>query len=361
MYPGYRAWKLVTESYSEVLIHRVPLIPRATGGMRLALNYLSFIFSGLLFAPWALRKREFEVILVYAPSPLLQTLPAIFLSWLRRKPIALWVQDLWPQSLSATGYVSNKPILWLTERLVHFIYLRSKLLLVQSEAFIPIVRSLAPSSEIAYLPNSVNDSFAAEETGMPRASIFFTVLFAGNIGTAQAVDSILIAAEQLRSFPDIRFSLVGDGSRRQWLLDEVARRKLVNVEMPGRLPEESMPPMMRQASALLVTLAAQEIFEYTVPSKVQAYMAAGRPIVAALNGEGARIIREAGAGITVPAEDGQALARAILHLRNMPEAELDALGAAGRAYYKRHFREDMLVSRLIDHLDRILSEGKENK
>src|SRR3569832_709222 len=208
IYPGYHAWQCKTESYKGAMLHRIPLFPRASGGLRLALNYLSFILSSMVFGPWALRKRDVDVVLVYAPSPLLQALPAIFLGWLKRKRVVLWVQDLWPESLSATGYVRNPAILKGIEHIVRFIYRHIDLILVQSEAFVEPVRKLAPRTRIAYLPNSIDDSFALRVEADSVADNKFTVLFAGNMGTAQAVDCIIGAAEILRTYPDIRFELV---------------------------------------------------------------------------------------------------------------------------------------------------------
>jgi glycosyltransferase involved in cell wall biosynthesis len=363
VYPGYKAVRWQRELYAGAAINRVPLAPRASGALRLALNYLSFVLSGTLFGPWILRKRPFDVIFVYAPSPLLQALPALFLGWMRRRPVVLWVQDLWPESLSATGHVRNRFVLWLVEQAVRFIYRKTALVLVQSEAFMEPVRRLAPHTALAYLPNSVDDNFARQDNPVESSDKTdkFVVLFAGNLGTAQAVECILSTAETLRDHTDIQLILVGDGSRRPWLLEEVKRKELGNISLPGRFPMEAMPTMMRQASALLVTLAAQEIFAYTVPSKMQAYMASGRPIIAALNGEGARLIRESGAGLAVPAEDAQALAQTILRLRDMPVAEREAMGKAGHAYYDAHFREDMLVDRLLAHLDQVASTIRDDK
>lgn len=359
IYPGYRARRCSTETYKGALLHRIPILPRASGGLRLALNYLSFILSGMLFGPWTLRKRHVDVILVYAPSPLLQALPAIFFGWLRCKPVVLWVQDLWPESLSATGYVRNPVILKGVEYVIRFIYRHIDLILVQSAAFVEPVRKLAPGAKIVYLPNSVDDSFAQRADVDSDAEKIFTVLFAGNLGAAQAVDCILGAAEILRAYPDVRFELVGDGSQWTWLRDEIARKGLGNVNLPGRCPVEEMPKLMQQSSALLVTLRAEKIFEYTVPSKVQAYMACGRPIIAAINGEGARIIREAGAGLTVPAEDAHALAQTILELRSFPEARRSAMGAAGHAFYLKHYREESVVKSLLEYLEQVTSGKKE--
>jgi glycosyltransferase involved in cell wall biosynthesis len=153
--------------------------------------------------------------------------------------------------------------------------------------------------------------------------------------------------------------VLGDGSSRKWMLNEARKRKLVNLHLPGRFPVETMPGFMQKASVLLVTLADQEIFRATIPSKVQAYLAAGRPILACLNGEGANLVTEAGAGLAVPAENGPALAEAVLQLYRMQSEDREEMGARGRLYYAQHFSHDMLVDQLIGHLQSVcLSEEK---
>lgn len=354
IFKGYRAWGCERETRDGVDIHRIPLMARKRGGMRLALNYLSFVISGLLFGPWLLRGKKFDVIFVYAPSPILQAIPAILLGWLKGCPTVLWVQDLWPESLSATGHVKNKVVLGLVEHVVRFIYRHMDLLLVQSEAFIDPVSALASGTPVKYHPNSVAESFSSpaivESPAIPGLGRGFSVVFAGNIGTAQAVEVIVEAATLLREEQDIHFVVLGDGSRRDWMLQQANSLALVNLHLPGRFPVETMPGIMQNASALLVTLADEEIFRFTVPSKVQAYLAAARPILACLNGEGARLVGDAGAGLIVPAEDGRALADAILQMYHMPQQERDAMGKKGAVFHEKHFAHDMLVDRLGDVL-----------
>jgi len=175
-------------------------------------------------------------------------------------------------------------------------------------------------------------------------------VFAGNLGTVQALETVLDAAEQTRAHPDLWWVLIGSGSRSAWLRDEVTRRQLTQVVLPGRFPPEAMPAIFAQASALLVSLVRSPIMSQTVPSKVQAYLAAGRPVVAALDGEGARVVVEAGAGVACPAEDAAALTAAVLRLKAMGAGELDTLGEAGRSYYRQHFDVEMLTGRLLELL-----------
>jgi len=351
---GYKAWGCQRETHEGVDISRIPLLARGRSGLRLALNYLSFVVSGLLLSPWMLRKKKYDVIFVYAPSPILQAIPALYLGWLKGCPVVLWVQDLWPESLSATGYVRNRFILAALRQVVRFIYRHTNLILVQSTAFKEPVRDLTSLTPIIYYPNSVDNTFAAPaNVELPIVKGLgegFSVMFAGNVGTAQAVEVIVEAASSLKKYTDIHFVVLGEGSRWGWMCQEKQRLDLSNLHLPGRFPVETMPGFMQKASALLVTLADQEIFNATIPSKVQAYLAAGRPILACLNGEGASLVTSAGAGLAVPAEDGQALAEAILHLYRMSPQNLDAMGALGRLYYTKHFAHDLLIDQLIGHL-----------
>ncbi len=360
---GYPAWKCQQEIHEGAQIHRIPFIPRGNSAWRLGLNYLSFIISGLFFTPWLLRDRNFDVIFVYAPSPILQAIPAIFLGWLKGCPVVLWVQDLWPDSLSATGYVQNRMLLKLVELVVRFIYRHVDLLLVQSRAFEAPVRALAAGTPIEYYPNSVADTFTMAITNevpiIPGLGEGFTVMFAGNIGMAQAVGVIVEAASLLKNYRDIHFIVLGDGSSRQWMLKEAEKRSLKNLHLPGRFPIETMPGFMQKASALLVTLTDQSIFAATVPNKVQAYLAVGKPIIACLNGEGARLVVEAGAGLASPAEDAKALAETILQLYSLTPVERKNMGENGRQYFQKHFNHDHLVDQLIGHLQSVSQSDKE--
>jgi glycosyltransferase involved in cell wall biosynthesis len=136
------------------------------------------------------------------------------------------------------------------------------------------------------------------------------------------------------------------------------KRNLKNLHLPGRFPMETMPGFMQKASVLLVTLADRPIFAATVPNKVQAYLAAGRPIIACLNGEGARLVVEAGAGLSTPAEDAQALAETILRLYRLSPSEREKMGDNGRRYYQEHFDHEHLVDELIGHLQSVSQNGK---
>jgi glycosyltransferase involved in cell wall biosynthesis len=185
----------------------------------------------------------------------------------------------------------------------------------------------------------------------------FNIVFAGNLGTVQALDSVLAAAEQLKEHAEINIVLVGSGSLTPWLESEIKLRNLQNVSMLGRFPVEAMPGILSQASALLVSLCRDPIISKTIPSKVQVYLAAGKPIIASLDGEGARIVEASGAGLACSAEDADALSQAILKLHSLPAQELELMGRKGVEYYQQHFEPTMLARRLREHFASSLVGG----
>ncbi|MCZ8256437.1 MAG: glycosyltransferase family 4 protein, partial [Polaromonas sp.] len=358
VFPGYRAGGTVRERFLEqVDVVRIPIWPRGRGGaINLALNYLSFVFSGLLFFPWLLRSRSFDAILVFAPSPITQVIPAILLKWVKRAHLAVWVQDMWPESLAATGFVRNRGLLKAVGGLVRWIYTRCDTLLLQSRAFQSPTALYADPEKLVYFPNSVDpdgpvggaDALPVELSGLLARK--FCVVFAGNIGKAQAVETVVQAAVLLRDAPEICLVLVGSGSMLDWVQDQKNLLKLDNLALPGRFPAESMPELFRKAAALLVTLKSGGVLDHTVPSKIQAYLAAGRPIVAALRGEGGKVVEEAGAGMVCEPEKAQALADCIRRMHALPISARDAMGKKGRACFDGNFDMNRQVERLVEIL-----------
>lgn len=331
-------------------LFRVPLIPRGRGGAAgLIANYLSFIAFASLVAPWLLRGRRFDVIFVYGVSPILQAIPAILLKWLKRVPLVLWVQDLWPESLQVTGYVKNGTLLNAVGALVGWIYRRCDLILGQSRSFVDAIQPMAGRVPVAFFPTPGDVVVPVSEEPALRLPQGFNVVFAGNLGTAQALPTILDAAVALRHRDDIHFVLVGDGSQREWLAAEIAKADLKNFDLPGRFPSSAIPAILSQASALLVTLNRSDAMARTIPAKVSTYLAAGRPIIAGIDGEGGQVVSDAGAGIACAAEDAPALVDAITRLVAMSAPERERMGRAGRACYEENFEPNMLTSKLFDY------------
>jgi glycosyltransferase involved in cell wall biosynthesis len=352
-FPGYGLFQRRVEDYHGIRVIRVPLISRGNGGkLRLPTNYLSFAFFACLIGPLRCGSR-FDMIFVYEPSPVTVGLPAIVMKHWSRAPIFFWVQDMWPESLSATGAVASRQVLDWVGMLVRYIYRECDRILVQSRAFSSSIERLGVEpNRILYFPNSAEDNFvpvtsesdAPERAEMPHG---FRVMFAGNIGAAQDFGTILGAAEMLNCRPDIHWVILGDGRMRPWLQDQVRERGLSGtVHLLGSRPPDTMPGYFALADVMLVTLRRDPIFALTIPSKLQAYFACGRPVVAALEGEGARIVEEAGAGISLTPENPEALAKAVLAIYRMSGKERDDMGIRARRYFESHFESGMLLDRL---------------
>jgi glycosyltransferase involved in cell wall biosynthesis len=198
-------------------------------------------------------------------------------------------------------------------------------------------------AEALYEPVVVEDN-TPERDELPSG---FKVVYAGNIGAAQSFETVLAAAERLRDYPKINWVLLGDGRRRRLVEGRVRELGLEDrVHLLGRRPRESMPRYFSLADALLVSLLRGEIFSLTVPTKIQSYLASGRPVIASLDGEGARVVEEAGAGLTAPAEDLEALARAVLRMYETSAEEREEMGLRGKTYAEEHFEREGLLDRL---------------
>ena len=354
IFPQYRREPGRYAVYEGAEVVRVPVVTRGRSRLRLALNYLSAMLSGASLGTWRLRGKPFDAIFVFQPSPITTCLPAILIGRLKRAPVLLWVLDLWPETLAAVGVVRSPWLLALIGRVVSFIYRRCDLVLGQSRAFQPNIEKYAgDSSRFRYFPSWAEPLFRASLAAVepaPEVQEFqdtFNVLFAGNIGEAQDFPAILDAAEALRHRADIRWLIVGDGRAAEWVRAEIGRRGLEEaVRMLGRHPIERMPAFFRGGDALLVTLKSDPVFAMTIPGKVQTYLATGLPLIGMLDGEGARVIEEAGAGFVCPSGDGRALANRVARLAELPPGERVAMGARGVAYSQREFDRDRLLTQL---------------
>lgn len=340
------------DKYAGAQVLRVTMIARGQGPLRLFVNYLSFAAGASLWGPWLLRGQAFDAIFVFEPSPVTVGLPAILLGRLKQAPVVFWALDLWPETLEAIGVVRSPRLLGWLGKLVSFIYNRCDLVLGQSRGFLAsIATHCADPHKIRYFPSWAEDTFrdtdCVKAPEVPPCGDVFNILFAGNVGEAQDLPAVLAAAEQLKDNPKIRWLIVGDGRKSDWLRDQVARRGLQdNVLLLGRFPVERMPSFYAHAHALLVTLKKDPVFSMTIPGKVQSYLMSGIPVLGMLDGEGASVINQAGAGLTCPAGDSAGLAANVLTLFSMGSAQRQELGGRGRCYAEKEFGREMLMTRL---------------
>ena len=340
-------------------IFRAPVIARGSSRFGLALNYVSFVISSFIYGAWRLRGVQPDVIFVYEPSPVTVGLPAVWLGKIKKIPVVFWALDLWPDTLTAVGAVRSPTVLRWIGRLVQYIYNRCTLILGQSRGFMGSIANYCNEpTKIRYFPSWSEDVFT--NTGVnpaPEIPVLkhgFTVLFAGNIGEAQDMTAVLDAAEQLRTQSHIRWVIVGDGRKSDWVHAEVVRRGLQDqVLMPGRFPIERMPSFYAHADALLVSLKSDPVFSMTIPGKVQTYLMTGIPLLGMLDGEGAAVIQDAHVGLTCPAGDSAALAKKVLELAAISAEKRQHLGKNGQSYALKEFGR----SQLMDRMEVLLAEA----
>ncbi len=352
------------DKYGEADVVRVPLISRGTSSFRLFLNYISFAISASIFGSWLLRRKKFDLIFVPQLSPITIGIPGIFLRKLKKIPLVLWVLDLWPESLEATGIIRSKSILKLVGSLVSLIYNNCDLILAQSRSFIPAIQKYClPKQRVEYFPSwndsALNFSISEHAPEIKKRPDLFNVMFTGNIGDAQDFPAILDAAEILKEFQNIRWLIVGEGRSAEWVRSEVAKRDLTDrFLLLGQFSLDRMPSFYRHADALLVSLKNEPIFSMTIPGKLQSYLASGVPILAMLNGEGSEIIASSGSGLSCPAGDGVGLAKIVLEMMSMNEVDRLEMGNRGRAYSMKEFDRTILMDRLLAWFNNLV-KGRE--
>ena len=355
-FPGYGLFSKRKEQKNGVTIHRMPLIPRGSGRRRwLILNYLSSALSFCTHALWYGRKR-YDATFVFNTSPATIGLPALIIRKLYGTPLVMWVLDLWPESISATAAIKKPVILNSIRRMMKSIYKRCDKILISSRGFEDSIQEIGGyEGEYVYFPNWIDqtDAKASVPNNLPALPDGFKIVFTGNIGAAQDFGTVLDAAEILKSRRDLQWIIVGDGRKAEWLQEQVQQRGLQDCfHLPGRFPVTAMPYFQQHADAFLLPLRDAPIFSLTVPRKLQAYLAAGKPVIASIAGEGAALVNTAKAGVTCEPQSPDKLVAAITQLLELPSEERRQLGENGRAYCQEHFKPETVFGKL----DAVLEE-----
>jgi colanic acid biosynthesis glycosyl transferase WcaI len=341
VYPGYRVRLYSREVVEGVSVVRVALFPsHDESALRRVANYASFAFSAALLAPWLTRKAD--VAYVYAP-PATVALPAMVVRIARGTPFVYDIGDMWPDTLAATGMVRSKAIMFLVGAWCRLVYRAAARVVATSPGFVPLLASRGvPASKVSVIANwcdefqirlGTRDTDLARTLGMEGR---FNVLFAGNMGKAQALDTVLDAAALAAArMPAVQFVFIGGGVDAERLERTARERRLENVRFLPRCPYSEIGQVQAQADVLLVHLRDEPLFRITTPSKIQAYLFAGKPILAAVCGDAADLVIKAGAGVVCPPESPAALCDAVERLYKAGPEELSAMGERGRAYYAR--------------------------
>ncbi len=363
IYKDFRRSKKQFNEYKGAKIVRVPVFPRKKNRINLAINYFSFLLNSIFFGFFKLQKAKFDIIFTYQLSPVTVGITSAFFSYLKKCPNVLWVLDLWPDTLVALNIINKIWQIEFFKFIVNLIYSKCDLILAQSESIMyEIIKYPSIKNNVFYLPSwSEADLFKKDIT--PANEIedkdIFTILFAGNIGEAQDFSSILKTVETLNSknINNFRIILVGDGSKKEWLKKRIKQLKIDQYfELHKSYPLERMPSFFKHADALLISLLNREVFNITIPGKVQFYLSSGIPIIGMICGEGAKIIKESKAGLICNSGDHIAFSKIITKFINLDKNELKEMGMNGKEYASKEF----LKTKIIANLNKMLIELSKN-
>jgi len=349
---NYKWGRKRRENINGVEVIRAPLVGRGQSTFQLSLNYLSFALAASVKALFL--QREFDVILVYQLSPITMAIPALRLKKLTGRPMLLYCLDLWPESISAVGIGHESPIYDILLTVSKSIYRGADRIAVSSRMFEKYFQNIIGfDGSITYLPAYAESLFDEIEPNRDSDGVT-NLVFAGNIGEMQSVETIIMAAGKLRERNDIRWHIIGGGSALERCKMLATEMELENITFYGQRHISEMPLYYSMADAFLVTLKANRIISYTLPGKVQSYMAAGKPIIGAIDGETRLVIDEADCGLCCAAEDYSSLARIVKDFAEQKDKHLH-YGANARAYYDEHFRKEDFMEKLV----KLLEETKE--
>lgn len=342
------------EEINGVKVYRCRLFPRKKGKLNLVRNYVSFAWQATKAVRAMLPdSHDFDKIMVFQYSPVTMAIPGILFRKKLGKPLILYCFDLWPESIVSAGLPNHGLLYGILLMLSRWIYKKADILLVSSRNFGKYFKNkLGIKTPVHYLPIYAEDLFTEaglEPAGTEASSQDVNLVFAGNIGEMQSMDTIIGAADIVRGHADIRFHIVGDGSALDKSIRLVKDLALENVTFHGRHPLEEMPKYYAMADAFLVTLKKDDFISYTLPGKIQSYMAFGKPILAAIDGEGSDVIRDAGCGLCCEAEDHHALAQIILQFAREKENR-QKYGDCSKAYYQDHFSAESFMKSFLGFL-----------
>lgn len=360
-FDGYGVNQNKEQNYKGTHIKRVYLKARGTNGgdKRLILNYLSYVFS----AGWELVKRrnvKYDVSFVYAMSPISQAFPAMLLRLINHTPMCLYVGDLWPDTLFSHG-IKGGIIKNLVTQICSLVYRNSdKVIIVNRSFYTPVLGYSEGKRDITYIPQSVDYMYKPVESKRSLRNELklddkaFIVTFAGNLGYAQSVMTVIKAAQLLVNENKVHFVFIGDGTLKKDCEAFCKENNLNNCYFIGSRNATDMPLLIADSDAMLITLKNQDNYNLTLPGRTQAFMACGKPIICSANGETARVINEAECGLVSQAEDANALSLNILSMMQMDKERLEDYSRNALAYSRMHYDQN----KMLQDIERILSECK---
>lgn len=352
-YQGYKNKHNQIETINGVNIYRCFTVARKKGVFKRFLNYYSYVFSSIKFVKNL--KEDFDVVLVYQLSPVIMANAGVVYKKIHNKKLLLYCLDLWPESLIAGGIKRNSAIYKLFDKISNRVYNHCDKILITSRMFKDYFVSHFGIDEekISYLPQYAEVEYGFKNSFSDKNT--FDFMFAGNIGTMQSVITILEAALILKNDKRIKFHIVGDGIQLENCKKFAYKNNIDNVCFYGRKPLNEMPNYYAKADAMLVTLKSDRYISRTLPGKVQSCLAAGKPIIAAIDGATEFLINDAKCGFCSPAENATLLANSIKKFCNLLPEERNKMAENSKKYYEINFNKELFFKRLVNELEQAVT------
>ena len=351
---AYKHGKRRYEVINGVHVRRCLEIGRRNTKLGLAINYCSFMISASWKVLWL--KRDFDVVYAYSTSPVLMSLPAALLRCITPQKLMIYVLDIWPACLAAMNVYEGSVLYTFMKHVSHWVYAKADQLVYSSKRFqgyLKQVHGLSVADE-DYLPQFADSLFDTLPTTPKKEG--WQLVFAGNIGKVQGVETLLQAAALLQEEP-IHWHILGDGANYEACVTFIEQHSLTEVvTMYGRRPLDEMPAFYAMADAMLVSMRNDISVNDTLPGKVQSYMAAGKPILGSIAGETPYIIDQAKCGLCAPPDDAQAFAQIVraFIVRN----DQATMAENAKTYYQQHFTKQGHMDKLETMLMKLCEESK---
>lgn len=341
---GYRWFRKRKENINGVNVKRCWEIGRRQGNVFRLLNYCSYMISASIKAIFMGGK--YDVVYIYQLSPVLMAIPGIIYKKIYKKRLILYCLDLWPESLKAGGMTEKSKIYKVFGKISNWIYNCSDEILVTSKSFIPNFKAKV-NKKAYYLPQYEDTGLKVKKLNENKDKM--NVIFAGNIGKAQSLSTVIQAAKIIQEKGlDIFFHIVGDGSELEKCREEA--KNIDNIKFYGQKKASEMQYFYDMADVMLVTLSDDTFSSMTLPGKVQSCMKTGNPIIASANGETTMIMKEANCGYSVEAENSEKLANAIVDFYNLPTEKKEQMSRNAINYYNNNFEKEIIISKLLKFL-----------
>ena len=340
---------------NKLKIIRIPSYKRHFSNFSIFLNYITFFLNSLFLGFFKIINKKFDLIFIFAPSPILTILPIILINKFLKKKVVIWVLDLWPNKIIELHYVKNKMLKIILIKIIGYIYDNSDLILAQSESIQKVIKKRTKSKCI-YFPSWPEENiFKKKNISINKIKKIKNkiqkIIFAGNIGEAQSLENLVNAVKLLKVKNDVKFILIGDGRWKKKIINLIIKlnikEKFIFLK---QVPNESIGFFLKEADAFYLSLKKNKTFSKTVPGKLQTYMSLSKPILASISGETYNIIKKSKCGFVSKADNKFKLAKNITFFLKLNKKTKTKIGKNGKIYANKYFKKINTLNNLRDEM-----------